>query len=261
MIMLAVIFLFGLLVGSFLNVCIRRIPAEEPIWAGRSHCRSCRKMIAWNDNIPLLSFCFLRGKCRHCKTPIGWAYPMVELATGVLFATCVAWFGPTALAAIYALLGSALIVLTVIDFREMILPDEITLPGISIGVNISFFVPQLHGVVSRWAGAWAAVAGALTGAGILAVIRWIGGRIFKREAMGLGDLKLMAMVGAFIGVWKVILVDFWLGPLLGAVIGVALKLKYGREEIPFGPFLAAGTLVAIFWGDAIMAWYRQLIRV
>jgi leader peptidase (prepilin peptidase)/N-methyltransferase len=250
-------FLFGLLVGSFLNVCIRRIPAEEQIWAGRSHCRFCGKTIIWYDNIPLLSFFVLHGKCRHCKAPIGAVYPLVELANGLLFVACAVRFGATPLATIYALLGSALIVLTVIDFHEMILPDEITLPGISIGVIVSFFVPQLHGAPAQWAGLWAAVSGALVGAGILAVIRWLGGLAFKREAMGLGDLKLMAMVGAFIGVWKVVLVDFLLGPLLGALIGLVLKLKYKQEEIPFGPFLAAGTLVAIFWGDAIVQWYAR----
>lgn len=181
----------------------------------------------------------------------------MELATGILFVACVARFGQTPLAVVYALLGAALIVLTAIDFHEMILPDEITLPGISIGVIVSFFLPQLHGAATPWSGLWAAVAGALVGAGILAVIRWLGGLAFKREAMGLGDLKLMAMVGAFIGVWKAGLVDFFLAPILGALIGLALKLRNGREEIPFGPFLAAGTLIAIFWGDAILKWYAH----
>ena len=151
--------------------------------------------------------------------------------------------------------GAALIALSVIDWREMILPDEITLPGISLGVILSFYLPELHGELARWGGLWAAVVGALAGAGTLWVVGEAGKWMFRREAMGLGDVKLMAMVGAFIGLWMVLLVNLVLAPVAGAIVGLVLKYRYGRDLIPFGPFLALGTLAAIFWGDAIWDWY------
>ena len=253
------VFAFGLMVGSFLNVCIWRIPAEEQVVKGRSHCRRCAKEIAWYDNIPLLSFLLLRGRCRHCKAKISWSYPFVELITGILFAATVMHFGWSKVTAAYVILGASLIVLSMIDFKEMILPDEITLPGISLGVILSFYAPELHGSFTRWGGLWAGVMGALVGSGLLWIIGVIGTWLFKREAMGFGDVKLMAMVGAMIGVWKVLLVNLILAPVLGAVVGLVLKFRYGRDLIPFGPFLALGTIIAIFWGDGIIGWYRNLL--
>jgi len=254
---LSAAFLFGLMVGSFLNVCIWRIPQGEQIVKGRSRCRQCRQQICWYDNIPLLSFALLRGKCRRCEEPISWVYPAVELANGLLFAAVLYRFGWTPLALVYAVFGAALLVLSVIDLREMILPDEITLPGISLGVIAGFFVPELHGLTERWSGLWASVIGALVGAGAMYMIGAAGTVLFKRklkeigeeEAMGFGDVKLMAMAGAFIGIWKVLLVGLILGPMSGAVIGLAIKARTKKEIIPFGPFLAAGTLIAIFWGS------------
>ena len=253
------VFVFGLMVGSFLNVCIWRIPADEQVVKGRSHCRSCGKGIAWYDNIPLVSFAWLGGKCRHCKAKISWSYPFVELATGVLFSGTLARFGCSRLALVYGILGAALIVLSMIDLKEMILPDEITLPGLSLGVILSFYVPELHQAATRWGGLWAGVVGALVGSGLLWGIGVIGTWLFKREAMGFGDVKLMAMVGAVIGVWKVFLVNLLLAPILGSVVGLVLKFRTGRSLIPFGPFLALGTIGAIFWGDGIIGWYRNLL--
>lgn len=260
-------FLFGLMVGSFLNVCIWRIPAGEQIVKGRSICRSCRREIAVYDNIPLLSFIRLGGKCRRCKAPIPWSYPAVEAATGLLFAAVLARFGWTNLGFVYAVLGAELIVLSVIDLREMILPDEITLPGISLGVIASFFVPELHGASARWPGLWASVIGVVAGAGVMYLIGAAGTLLFKRklkaigeeEAMGFGDVKLMGMAGAVIGLWKVLLVSLILAPMSGAVVGLAIKARTKQEIIPFGPFLAAGTLAAIFFGDSIIHWYRGLL--
>ena len=268
MIVLSVVFVFGLMVGSFLNVCIWRIPAEEQVVKGRSHCRSCGKQIAAYDNIPLLSWVLLGGKCRKCKAPISWSYPAVELATGLLFAAIAARYAFSSLLYVYWIFGAALIVLTVIDLKEMILPDEITLPGIAFGLIASFFFPEeMHGVVGRWPGVGASLAGAAAGAGVMLLISKAGTVLFRKklkaigeeEAMGFGDVKLMAMVGAVLGVWKVLLVGVVLGPLMGAVIGLALKLKTGKDIIPFGPFLAAGTLVAVFFGDSIIAWYARLL--
>jgi len=261
------VFLFGLMVGSFLNVCIWRMPADEQVVKGRSHCRSCGRQIAWYDNIPLLSFALLGGKCRRCKVRISWNYPFVELMTGLLFAGMAARFGWSTPALVYAVLGAALILVSMIDLREMILPDEITLPGLSLGVVVSFFVPELHETAARWGGLLSGVAGALVGSGVIYGVGAAGTILFRRklksigeeEAMGFGDVKLMAMVGAVIGVWKVLLVNLVLAPVLGAVVGLALKMRTGRDIIPFGPFLALGTLIAIFWGDSIIAWYRNLL--
>ncbi len=256
---LAGVFIFGSLVGSFLNVCIWRIPAEEQVVKGRSHCRSCGKMIAWFDNIPLLSWAVLGGRCRNCKAAISWSYPFVELATGLLFAGVVARFGWSWEALVYAALAAALVMVSMIDLAEMILPDEVTLPGLGIGLLLSFLLPQLHGELMPWKGLLAGLIGAVAGGGFLWAIGVIGTWLFKKEAMGFGDVKLMAMVGAIIGLWKVLLVNMVLAPVLGALVGVALKLRTGREIIPFGPFLAIGTLVALFWGDPIIAWYRSLL--
>ncbi|MBI3322061.1 MAG: prepilin peptidase [Candidatus Omnitrophica bacterium] len=259
----ALAFAFGLMVGSFLNVCISRLPEGEQIIGGRSHCPRCKQMIHGYDNIPLLSFVLLKGRCRACTQPISWVYPAVELATGLLFAAVFARFRFSPAGFVYMALGAALIVLTVIDLKEMILPDEITIPGIPIAIALSFLVPCLHLADTRWEGLMRGLAGAAVGGGSLLVIRTLGTWFFKKEAMGLGDVKLMAMVGALIGPGKVLLVNFILAPVLGSVVGIAVLVR--RREalvpIPYGPFLAIGTLAAIFWGDALIAWYRELFWV
>jgi len=253
--------LFGLLVGSFLNVCIWRIPSGEQIVRGRSHCRQCGRTILWFDNIPVLSYCLLKGRCRFCHAKIEWTYPFVEAMTGLWFAFVVVWFKQVHWVAVYGLLGAILILLAMIDIKEMLLPDSITLPGLSMGVILSYYFPSLHAEMARWAGLWESVKGALVGAGAIWLIRVVGGRIFRKEAMGLGDVKMMAMVGAFIGMWKVLLVIFILAPILGSVVGLILKFRYGQEIIPYGPFLAIGTVGAILWGDAILAWYRSWLML
>ena len=250
-------FLFGLLVGSFLNVCIWRLPAEEQIVRGRSHCRKCRQVIRWYDNIPVVSFLALRGKCRMCGEPISWQYPIVELTTGLLFTAIWLRFGPSPLTAVYVVLAACLVVLSVIDLREMILPDEITVPGFVLALAVSGLFPGLHGQHSAWHGLLSGALGAAAGGGLLWVIGVVGSWIFKREAMGGGDVKLMAMVGALLGPWKVLLVNLLLAPLLGAAVGLVMKYRYRHDLIPYGPFLSLGTLVAIFWGDWIIAWYRS----
>jgi len=263
---LSAAFVVGLMVGSFLNVCIWRIPAEEQVARGRSHCRSCRKEIAWYDNVPLVSFALLGGRCRHCKARISWQYPAVELATGLLFAALVVQFGVSGRSAAYAVLGSALILLAVIDLREMFLPDEITLPGISVSVVFSYFLPELHGAAGRWGGLWASALGVLGGASVVWLIRAIGTFLLRKEAMGLGDVKLMAMVGGFLGLWKTLLVILFLGPILGSCVGLALIVRKGYKAVrmtpmPYGPMLALGTLVALFWGDSMIGWYLKCFGI
>lgn len=253
------VFLFGLMVGSFLNVCIWRLPEGEQIVRGRSHCRHCRREIRWIDNIPLVSFVLLKGRCRFCGLAISWSYPAVELLTGLLLTAVAARFGWTMLAGVYGLFAAALIVLSMVDLKEMILPDEITLPGLSLGVICSYFVPEMHDSLTRWSGLWMAVLGALVGGGVVWIIGVVGTWLFKREAMGFGDVKLMAMVGAFIGWKNVLLVNFILAPVLGALVGVVLKFRYGRDLIPYGPFLTLATLAALFWGNEMIGRYLSLL--
>jgi len=183
----------------------------------------------------------------------------VELATGALFLGLLARFGLSPLAAVYALLGAALILVSVIDWREMILPDAVTLPGISIGAVLSFYIPGLHGSAAGWPALFAAAIGALTGAAFLWAVGVVGGLIFKREAMGQGDMKLMAMVGTVIGWQQILLVNLILAPVLGAVVGVILRLKRKQDLLPYGPFLALGTLISIFWGRELLDLYICLL--
>ncbi|MBI3317925.1 MAG: prepilin peptidase [Candidatus Omnitrophica bacterium] len=253
------VFLSGLVVGSFLNVCIWRLPAGEQVIRGRSHCRGCGHLIAWYDNLPLLSFLILKGRCRFCRARISWVYPAVELATGALFLLVFQRFGLTAAGLTYAALGAALILISAIDARCMEIPDEVTYPGMQLGVILSFFTPELHGASSRWGGLISSLLGALAGAGFLWVIGTVGSWVFKREAMGGGDVKLMAMVGSLLGAGKTLLVNLGFAPVLGSIVGLVLKYRYGKELIPYGPFLAAGTLMAVFWGDGILQWYRKIL--
>jgi len=262
-----VVFVFGLMVGSFLNVCICRLPQEEQVVRGRSHCPSCRHTIAWHDNIPLLSFIGLKGRCRFCKARISWVYPAVELATGILLLAVLARFGLTVSALVCGVFAASLIVISVIDARTMTIPDQITKPGLWIGMVLSFLVPALHGTQSRWAALLASFLGAAVGWGLIFGMALIGRWMFRKklqsigeeEAVGGGDLKLMAMVGAVIGAPKVLLVILFLAPLIGSLIGLILKARFGRDLIPYGPFLSLGTLIVLFCGDGILNWYRNLL--
>lgn len=262
------VFVFGLMVGSFLNVCIWRLPEEEQVVRGRSHCPICRHTIAWHDNIPLLSFAWLKGRCRFCKARISWVYPAVELATGVLLLAVLARFGLSATALVYGALAAGLVVISVIDARTMTIPDVITRPGLWIGMAFSFLVPALHGVESRWSSLFSSFLGAAAGWGLIFGMARIGRWMFRKklqaigeeEAVGGGDLKLMAFVGSVIGAPKVLLVILFLAPLTGSLIGILLKIRGGRDLIPYGPFLSFGTLIALFWGDGIIGWYWGLLR-
>ena len=261
------VFVFGLMVGSFSNVCIWRLPEEEQVVRGRSHCRSCNRVIPWYDNLPLVSFILLRGRCRYCRAKISWIYPAVELVTGLLFLLVLARFGLTVVALIQGVFAASLIVVTVVDARTMTIPNEITLPGLWIGIGLSFLVPALHGVSTRWGSLWASFLGALTGWGLIFGMAVIGRWIFRKklqsigeeEAVGGGDLKLMAMVGALIGAPKVLLVILLLAPIAGSLIGLVIKFRFGRDLIPYGPFLSLGTLMVLFWGDGMINWYRSFL--
>ena len=260
-----ILFIFGLMVGSFLNVCIWRLPEEEQVIRGRSHCRFCSRTIRWYDNIPLISFIILRGRCRHCRAVISWQYPLVELSTALLFLAVAHQFGFTAKAFVYALLGAALLLVAVIDAREMIIPTEVTGPGLIAGIGLSFLFPQIQGTSHRWAALGASILGIVAGGGFLWVTAKLGGWVFREklksigeeEAMGQGDIWLMAMAGSFLGWGKVLMVNLFLAPFLGSLIGVIVKYKTRKDLIPYGPFLVAGTIIALFWGDVIIHGYQS----
>jgi len=242
-------FLFGAVVGSFLNVCIYRLPKEESIVAPRSRCPACQSPIHALDNIPLLSFALLRGRCRACGASIPWRYPLVEALTGILFALTVVRFGVTLQAAVLLTFLAGLIVISFIDFDHQIIPNVITLPGIPLGL--------LTGLLFRDPPLLDRLIGALAGAGFLYLVLFYGGVLYGQEAMGEGDLNLIAMVGAFLG-WKAVIVTILVGCLVGSVLGlslIALRRLGRHQHIPFGPFLSLGAVVALFWGDRLIAWY------
>ena len=252
--------LLGAIFGSFLNVLIYRLPLHQPVGMARSQCRSCGHQIAWYDNLPILSFLLLRGRCRACHAPFSARYPFVEALTALLAAALFARDGLD-----IALIGSfyfgcSLIVLTYIDLDHRLLPDRITLPGIVVGLVLSVVVPRGG---DRLASLESAVLGVLLGGGILWLVAWSYEKATGREGMGGGDVKLLAMIGAFLG-WKGVLLTLLLSSLIGSMIGVTVMLARGgntRLAIPFGPFLAIGALIGLFWGEQIVTWYISTLGV
>ncbi|MGC9950948.1 MAG: prepilin peptidase [Bryobacteraceae bacterium] len=248
--------LFGLLIGSFLNVCVYRLPEDLSVVRPRSYCPACKHPIAWYDNIPLLSYALLGGRCRHCKAAISLRYPVVELLTGVLFFVFVWRLGPSLAAVKYCVLSALLVGLTFADLEARILPDEFTLGGIAAGLIFAWFVP-LNDMFSmlflRLNPHWSWVGEAVLGALVPAFFLWLGGWLYfklrHREGLGLGDVKLVAMVGAFLGLHGALLMLI-AGSLAGSLIGYAyIKITHqdpATYELPFGTFLGlAGMAVAL----------------
>jgi len=271
-----IVFLFGLAIGSFLNVCILRIPADKSITRPRSSCPACGAAIAPYDNVPVLSWLMLGGKCRACKAPISPMYPLVELLTGLLFVACYLVFGVTVETLKWSAFAALLMVLTVTDVRERILPDEVNFFGLGAGLLFSLFTRPIDGsalwIANRWfafpppapALSFAdALLGAAAGSGLLWAVSEGYFRLRGREGMGLGDVKMMAAVGAFVGLKRTLL-TILLGSLLGSVIGIILisVTKKGRDyELPFGTFLGAGALLVVFFGTPALQWYQSLMAV
>jgi leader peptidase (prepilin peptidase) / N-methyltransferase len=268
----AAVFVFGLLVGSFLNVVILRLPprlfhdwrcqcrelleidqAEEAppgLVVERSHCPKCGQTIAWYDNIPLISWLVLRARCRHCQVSISWRYPLVELVTAVLSVVVIWHFGPTAQGAAALVLTWALIAATGIDFDHHLLPDQITLPLLWLGL-----------VLNLWLGLFAsledAVIGAVAGYGVLWLVFHTFRLLTGKEGMGFGDFKLLGALGAWLG-WQALPLIILLASMVGAVVGVILMMvfRHGREvPIAFGPYLAVAGFIALVWGEPIVGWW------
>lgn len=240
--MYIIIFMFGIVIGSFLNVCIYRIPLKEDIVRVRSHCMSCGYKLEWYDLVPLLSFLFLRGKCRKCGAKLSVQYPLIEALNGILYVIIVLFHGVNIDSLLYCLLGSALIVLSVIDFRTYEIPFGINLFILALGlIRLAL---DYHNFLSY-------LIGSLAVSVVLAILYYAtGGR-----AIGGGDVKLMAVCGLFLG-WKLIILAFALGCVLGAVIHV-IRMKVSGEDhvLAMGPYLSAGVLIAALWGNQMLTWY------
>jgi len=246
--------IFGALVGSFLNVCIFRLPKEESIiWPG-SHCPHCKNAIKFYDNIPVVSYFLLKGRCRYCKGSISLQYPLVEGITALSSLFLIIKFGPSLSYLFYFAFVAALIVITVIDLYHQIIPDAISLPGIGVGLLASLLIPQIT--------LFNSVIGILLGGGSLFIVATFYQWLFKREGMGGGDIKLLAMIGAFLG-WKAVLLTILLSSLIGSVTGILMMVVKGKDfkyAIPFGPFLSLGAVISLFYGEEIVRWYLYLNR-
>lgn len=240
--------ILGLAVGSFLNVCIYRLPRGESLAHPPSRCPRCGKRLAWFDNIPVISWLVLRARCRQCGEPVSIQYPVVEIVTAVMAVLVVLVTPPGPLLASRLTLSAILIVLFVIDLELQILPNVITIPGIAGGFLFSFVAPP---------GPMASIAGMLLGAGVLYGIAAAYYLLRREEGMGMGDVKMLAMIGAFLG-WRAVLLTLVLSSFAGALVGVALMtarregLKYA---LPFGTFLALAAFVTMLAGDRILGWY------
>lgn len=244
----------GTVVGSFANVCIYRLPRRESlIWPG-SRCPRCGVPIRWYDNMPLLSFLLLRGRCRHCRGPIGWRYPLVEALVGTIFAVTVGAVGWELEAVRRMILETLLVVVFFVDLDHFLIPDRLTYPGIAMGLAFA--------LVQGWGGL---LTSGLTAAGLGAaflLISVLSALALGAEGMGMGDAKLAAMIGAFLG-WPVGPLAVLLGIFLGGGAGLVLlaaRVKGRRDYVPFGPALVAGALVALWWGQGLLHWYVGLVR-
>jgi leader peptidase (prepilin peptidase) / N-methyltransferase len=243
----AAVTVLGFAVGSFLNVCIHRIPRGESIaWPG-SHCPTCQHPLRWYDNVPVVGYLALRGRCRYCRAPISPRYPVVETVTGLMFLGLVLLYPPGVLLVVRLVFGCALIVLFAIDLDHHILPNVITLPGILIGFALSFVGPP---------GWQSSLLGIVLGGGIPFAIAWTYEKVRGHEGLGMGDVKMLAMIGAFLG-WPLMLLSLVLASFTGSIVGAGFIAagKGARYALPFGTFLAVGALTAVVAGDAILAWY------
>ena len=250
----AIVFVYGLVLGSVLNVVIHRLPLEISLWKPRSRCPACGALVRWFDNLPLISFLWLRGRCRSCRTPISWRYPVVELATGTLLALVHHRLGLTLPAAEAGVLVLLLVPLAFIDLDHHLLPDVLTLPGIVLGLAGAaaegwLLQPSGHRLVPLVDATIGTVLGAAIPALVIVAYRWLRGK----EGMGWGDVKLLAMLGAFLG-WRGMLMSLMLGVVSGAIVGLAL-IAGGRgkadTELPFGTFLCGAGVVVLLWAHQL----------
>lgn len=246
-------FIFGACIGSFLNVCIYRIPAALSIVHPGSSCPRCKTMIPFYDNIPIFSYLLLMGKCRHCGTSIAIRYPFVELLGGLSALACALSFGPTLHGLVVFTFIATLTVVTFIDLDHRIIPDTISLPGIPIFFLAALAIPGITWQTSAL--------GIVAGGGSLFAVAWVYQLLTGREGMGGGDIKLLAMIGAMVG-WQGILFTLFAASAIGTVVGLLAMIRSGkgmRLAIPFGPFLAMGAVIYLFFGETLIFWYLNLL--
>jgi leader peptidase (prepilin peptidase)/N-methyltransferase len=235
------------------------MPSEKSVVTPRSYCPTCKHQVPWYDNIPVLSFILLLGKCRFCKKSISLRYITVEVLTAVIFVILVKELGLNVTTVIYMVLSCGLIIATFIDFKHQIIPDEITYGGMILGVIASFAFPQLHNTFNRFYALRDSLSGLILGGALIYLIASIGTIAFRKKlkkigqesAMGGGDIKYMAMIGAFLG-WQGAIFVFFLAPFFGSFVGIMEKLRKRADVIPYGPYLSIATLVVILWGDRIL---------
>jgi leader peptidase (prepilin peptidase)/N-methyltransferase len=244
--------LFGAVIGSFLNVCILRWGADpkQSVVKPRSRCPRCGRGLAWYDNIPVISWLLLRARCRGCGEPISVQYPLIELATAGIWAY-IAWrYGISLEALRGAVFGTILLGIAMTDAREYIIPDEFTWGGLALGL--------LFSLTGGLAGLGAAVLGTVVGFGMLWLVGTAGTWVFKEDAMGGGDVKMMAMVGAFLG-WQGVLLTIFLGAFLGSLVFIPLLLAGQKKLVPFGIFLSIGAAIAYTMGPTLVGWYGRFL--
>lgn len=251
------IFLLGLAAGSFLNVAIHRLPRSESVVTPRSRCPKCGHAIAWFDNIPVLSFFILRGHCRHCRNRISFRYPFVELASGILWLGSWAAAPATPLFGIRVLFLSMLVVVSVTDLETGLIPDSVTLVGMGAGLVVSFFYPGLHQTSLGLAAVGKSAAGLLAGGGLIYMTGLIGNWIFRRESMGGGDVKLLALVGSFIG-WEKVFLTFFTAPFFALPFALYGRWVKKAEIIPYGPFLSLAAGLQFLYGEILWRYFLNI---
>jgi leader peptidase (prepilin peptidase)/N-methyltransferase len=246
--MVVIVVLFGLFIGSFLNVCIYRIQKGESIVWPPSHCPKCTKALKPWDNIPVISYLILKGRCRYCTEPISVRYPVVELLSALLAVSLLYRFGMSVTFLIYYLWACVLLIITFIDLDIQIIPDRLSLGGIVVGLLVVYWLPVTYKD---------ALIGLILGGGLLLAIIYCYYFLTKKEGMGGGDVKLLAMIGVFTG-WQGVLFTVFASSLMGTMVGIPwglLKKGTLKAAIPFGPFLALGALIYVFWGQYLIDWY------
>ncbi|MDD4956456.1 MAG: prepilin peptidase [Candidatus Omnitrophica bacterium] len=247
------VFLFGLILGSFLNVCIYRIPLNRSIVWPPSACPFCEEKIKWYDNIPVLSYLALGRKCRGCGHPISPRYAIVELLTAFTGMGLLSIFSLTPEFFVYWIFSAMLIIVVFVDIEYQEIPDVVSLPGVVVGL-ILMTVLRLDGSATYAGSFFDSLLGILAGGGSMFLLGVIGELIFRKEALGGGDVKLMAMIGAFLG-WKLVIVTFFMAPFFGSVAGLIMKFKFKKDIIPYGPYLALAAIISLIFGERIIGFY------
>ena len=250
------IFFLGASLGSFLNVCILRLPQEESVLRPPSHCPKCKHRIRWFDNIPILSFLVLRAKCRDCGAGISIQYPIVELISGLVLLYFYNIYGISITAFIFSFFLYGLIVAAFSDFQTRLIPDEVSLGLLPVGLIFSFFNPVIESLYGSNP-LMVSLLGAVTGAAMIYLTGLLGKIVFKKEAMGFGDVKFMAMIGAFLG-WKLIILNYFIAPFFALGYGLYRKIRYKDDYLPYGPFLAIAALSVFIFYDKLLEFFFYL---